>query len=230
MTIEVRTAAKDSSKRLWSDVVNDVATGTVARLRIPPGKIAGKQVNWRARATTGRATGAWSKWQSAAVPADDVTTAETSSHAAAPPADAFTLLTYWESTDNKLINYRQGYWDRTKDEGFGNVKIKQKHDLDALSAHQMTKHPLRGIVPDPLIMTRYHYLATSYRHKCDGFLWWKECYVAESRNTRTIMDFNRESSKYEGTLGVLTAYCEGMTVCPSWMRASFGAVLLPVPG
>ncbi|MBB5083982.1 Ig-like domain-containing protein [Nonomuraea endophytica] len=220
VTVEVRSAAKSGATLLWSGTAGGVRAGTVARLSIPIGKVTGRTAHWRARV----ATGAWSAWQRATTPANDVVTA------AAPPPDAFALLGSWQSQDGKRINYRKGYWDRARDEGFGNVKIVQKHDLDALSAHQMTKHPHRGIVPDPFIMTRYHYQATAYRHTCSGFLWWRTCKVTESRDTRTIVDFNTESSKYQGTLGVLTAYCEGITVCPPWMKRSFGAVLLPVPG
>ncbi|GAA3618288.1 hypothetical protein GCM10022419_124800 [Nonomuraea rosea] len=232
VTIEVRSAAKENSKLLWSGVVNSVAAGTVARLQIPPGQVTGKQVTWRARATTGGAVGTWSKWQSADVAGDNATTPATSALAVEPPG-AFDLMTYWDSQDGKRINYRKGYWDMARDEGFGNVKIVQKHDLNVMSAHQMTKHPHRGIAPDSFIMTRYHYLATAYRHECDGFLWWKECYVSEKRDTRTVVDFNTQSSKYQGTFGVVTAFCEtrnNQWLCPPWMKHSFGAVLLPVPG
>ncbi|MGW0586172.1 DNRLRE domain-containing protein [Streptosporangium sp. NPDC002607] len=230
VTVEVRAEGRNGSKLLWSGVVNDVAAGKVAHLRIPPGKVTGGQVHWRARATTGGVAGAWSKWQSVAVAKDNVTTRAVA--AAVEPPGSFDLLTHWQSKDGKRINYRKGYWDRSRDEGFGSIKIAQKHDLTAMSAHQMTKHPHRGIVPDNLIMTRYHYLATAYRHTCSGFLWWKSCKVAESRDTRTVVDFNVQSAKYQGTLGVITAFCEQRNnnpLCPPWMKRSFGAVLLPVP-
>ncbi|MGJ6961549.1 DNRLRE domain-containing protein [Streptosporangium sp. G11] len=228
VTVEVRTAAKDDSPLLWSGVVNDVAADKVAHLQIPSGKVTGKQVHWRARATTGGVAGAWSTWRSATVAENNVTV---KAAAAAEPPGSFNLLTSWQSKDNKKINYRQGYWVSTPtgEKGFGHIKIVNKHNLTSLSAHQMTKHPHRGIARDPERPTRYHYMATAYEHDCDGFLWWKECHVEDTQDARTIVEFNTEPNKYQGTLGVLTAYCDGLTRCPWWMDAEFGRPVLPMP-
>lgn len=53
--------------------------------------------------------------------------------------------------------------------------------------------------------------------------------VVETQNARTIVEFNTEPNKYQGILEVLTAFCEGLTRCPWWMKETFGKRLRPPP-
>ncbi|GAA1008115.1 hypothetical protein Aple_045180 [Acrocarpospora pleiomorpha] len=53
--------------------------------------------------------------------------------------------------------------------------------------------------------------------------------VAESQAVQTIVDFNTESQKYQGTLGVPASFCVGKTWCPNWVSGVFAGPLLPIP-
>ena len=136
---------------------------------------------------------------------------------AAPPSPdgRYDVLWHWWDNQNSLVYYRRGYWNRATDSGFGDVKIRQKHNLDYRVAFVTTRYP----EPHYPIWTggrSYEYRTTVLHVKCSGWWIFRRCRVVERREVVAAVDYRE--LRDGGPFGVVTNYVEGYVYAPSWVK------------
>jgi hypothetical protein len=133
----------------------------------------------------------------------------------------WTILAHWNDKFDQRINYRQGRWDSTKKKGFGDIKIREYHNLNKKVVHASTAHPFYGEGPkdgDPNA-TRWYYddVYTLYNCDSDGY-----CTPVEVSYVKVVVQFAVANAPDGKAVGVLTAFCKqgGVPRCPSWVKQS----------
>ncbi|TGB13763.1 hypothetical protein [Streptomyces sp. MZ04] len=109
---------------------------------------------------------------------------------------------------------RLGYYNKSKDAGFGWTKIKNKHNITKYSAVQaLTKSPNRKKVPK----SKASYSLTAYagKYKCSRGV----CrLVKQYKVTATVNEEHKGGSKYK--FGVVTEHIIGPERAPNWVTKS----------
>ncbi|WP_031165799.1 hypothetical protein [Streptosporangium roseum] len=122
-----------------------------------------------------------------------------------------------EERDGKKVNYRQGFY--TAYDGFGDVKIRQKHNLNMRAVRATTQSKMPGGKRQQLqVPSRWEYDTIAYEVKCDGMLWWRTCKKHSSKRVRAVVSYATEPDEYVGTFGVVTAFCVRVTRCPGYVK------------
>ncbi|GHH70729.1 hypothetical protein GCM10017673_23060 [Streptosporangium violaceochromogenes] len=150
-------------------------------------------------------------------PMSDVPAAKADTMNTAANDERYKLLFVWRERDNKKVYYRQGFY--TVYDGFGDVKIQQKHNLNmrAVRATTQSKMP-GGKRQQTMVPSRWEYDTIAYRVQCDGMLWWRTCKKTESKRVRAVVSYTTDPDVYAGTFGVITAFCLGVTRCPNYVK------------
>jgi hypothetical protein len=138
----------------------------------------------------------------------------------------YALIAKWTAHGGSTAYYRVGYWDplgnNGKGAGWGDLKIREYHNLNKRAVYIVTKHPRPdGNWPQESGDHSWAFVNDVYKEVCyeDG-----TCVETDSDIVRAI-----ESTRPlpDGTtFGVFNAYClEEWPVCPDWVkRAKFNGV------
>ncbi|MFC9764814.1 hypothetical protein [Rhodococcus jostii] len=124
---------------------------------------------------------------------------------------------------------RRGYYDATKDKGFGYDKMVHKHKVTAM-------HVWANVLLDPECgnddhrSTSVNYDAIATREKCDFIVF--ACNVIDNIPLRMGLDYRPDPDDDNNQFGMVTLFCNKsdehgtpLIECPSWIN---GAV--PKPG
>lgn len=135
------------------------------------------------------------------------------------------LVEFWNDRDGKRINLRDGWYVSRTDDGWGQTKMRLKHNLDWEVARTVTRRTTFG-APG-----KYQQLANPWRWnyelpirlvECRGLWPWedhnhKDCKLLDSTRVRVVVDFS--GPKFDGhNTGVITGYCLGRQVCDPWVN------------
>jgi YD repeat-containing protein len=103
----------------------------------------------------------------------------------------------------KTITYRYGYYDSTKDQGFGRAKVLEKHNMWARVVEYIVGSP--GQTNQGGTSGQ----ATAYA--------WNS---ASDTTIKLIASYDTRELRDHRSFGVITAYCVGYTKCPSWVNTA----------
>jgi YD repeat-containing protein len=106
----------------------------------------------------------------------------------------------------KTITYRYGYYDSAKDQGFGRAKVLQKHNMWAR-------------VVEYIVATKGQKNAGGSAGKATAYAIHVGADGSHTQVTLYAVYDTRELSDHR-SFGVVTAYCDGYTKCPSWVNTA----------
>lgn len=110
------------------------------------------------------------------------------------------VIASWNDHGGRLVNARQA----------AVTKISTKHGVTSLGPVKLaTRLPTGGT--SVLSGTSRTYLSNLQWRVCNGW----SCPVKASVKFKVVVDFRSVSG---GTFGLVTGYCVGMTVCPTWVN------------
>jgi len=150
---------------------------------------------------------------------------------AAPPSIDYQAAVLRQVNDNhgRQVLLRRGYYDAAVNQGFGYDKMDKKHNLsDAGVALAVVNNPGQsGIQHGPdsdddaaagSAGDRWWYRGVWQHRQCTADH--RECTgPLEQIVVRVIVEFEPwASAPQHGEIGLITAYCEGMTRCPDWIN------------
>ncbi|MFI2366301.1 hypothetical protein [Promicromonospora sp. NPDC019610] len=132
---------------------------------------------------------------------------------AAPKADPnnpYQIVATWNDNTGKALSMRWG------SPSWGWLKVSNKHNLTTAAARTTTKHPESRVVESP---SAIRYRTPVHRVECAvGRI---GCRIVETRTVRVIANPIRLTDGK--AKGVITAYCEGVTWCPNWVKNAVNA-------
>lgn len=135
--------------------------------------------------------------------------------------DRYNSIEEWNDVDDWASHMRLGWWNGG-DRGFGLEKIQQKHNLDTRIAKSVTQRPRGYLVGSPEKNPEngesYEYFGNFVKIECSPVA----CLpfpTIDTEEVRVVHDFRNLSDGRP--FGVVTAYCVGKEVCPSWVKESY---------
>ncbi|MEU4541126.1 DNRLRE domain-containing protein [Streptosporangium sp. NPDC023825] len=136
--------------------------------------------------------------------------------------DRDTVLATWSERDGKKVYYRKGFYDINRDDGFGDTKIRLKHNLNQRAVVSATKNPIPGQqgktqqFRNPM---RWDYLAVFHLNSCEGFWFFQNCKIHDTMNVQVVVDYTRKGAPTaDATIGVITAFCIKSNWCDDWVK------------
>ena len=142
-------------------------------------------------------------------------------NAAQPPKGYPTQKIMYTVKDKTGYSYpvRLGFFDSSKNVGFGKDKAYYKHNIKNASS-------VRYVVGAPTVEVykkQYTYFAYANKYVCTD----RGCEVVDSRRVRAVMERASMAKKHNwpvnGRLGLMTIYCDNPDKawkCPSWADAA----------
>lgn len=128
---------------------------------------------------------------------------------AAPPGSYDVLDTWFPAYNGGKIYYRRGYYDGTT--GFGDAKIRLKHNLNKRIVKGVTQHPVSK--PEFISGYKWNYDGLVILVKCNSL----GCWVADARQVKAVVDFR--SLGNGTTMGAVNAFCvQTGNWCPDWVK------------
>lgn len=123
-----------------------------------------------------------------------------------------TVYASFKDARGTYVELRKGSWDGLR--GFGWEKINRKHGIHKYSTVGFTIKNPAGPVKEG---SQRRYTAYANEKVCRN----GTCKYVDSIEVRTIVETAYKTTYYgvrvNDTLGVMTTYCIGYTVCPSWV-------------
>ncbi|GAA5226981.1 hypothetical protein GCM10025778_15140 [Paeniglutamicibacter antarcticus] len=110
----------------------------------------------------------------------------------------------WKDNAGKTVNLRSNV----------NTKIVNKHNLTWKVARTTTKYPARKSFQSG---TSWRFETPVYRVTCSGVWIFRKCKVAQTVTVRAAVDYRTNTSDGR-PYGVVTTYCLGYTLCPSFVK------------
>lgn len=110
----------------------------------------------------------------------------------------------WKDYRNRVVNLRTDV----------NHKIYYKHNVNWKVARTTTKYPQSVKNPSG---TRWEYRTPVNKVTCTGAGFFSNCRVTATVTVLAVVDF-RILSHDKKSKGVVTTYCPGSTLCPSWVK------------
>lgn len=126
------------------------------------------------------------------------------------PNDPYQIVATWNDNTGKALSMRWG------SASWGWLKVSNKHNLTTAAARTTTKHPESRVVEGPS--------AIRYRtpvHRVECAIGGIGCRIVETKTVRVIANPIRLTDGE--AKGVITAYCEGVTWCPNWVKNAVNA-------
>lgn len=122
------------------------------------------------------------------------------------PNDPYQVMATWNDKKGKKVGMR---WGNSR---WGWTKINNKHNLTTAAVKVTTKYPKTRKVESRSSIV---YTTPVKRVKCYviGNYW---CKVVETKTVKVVMNPMKLNDKRPK--GAITAYCKGVTWCPSWVK------------
>ncbi|TDE29543.1 DNRLRE domain-containing protein [Nonomuraea mesophila] len=110
-------------------------------------------------------------------PTGDVQSPQPSPSSSTTADDRDTVLTIWKERDGKRVYYRKGFYNSTLDDGFGDTKVRLKHNLSqrAVAATTIYPRPNSGKTQQLGNAMRWNYVTDVHLKSCEGFWLWQDC-------------------------------------------------------
>jgi hypothetical protein len=126
------------------------------------------------------------------------------------PNNPYQIVATWNDNTGKALSMRWG------SASWGWLKVSNKHNLTTAAARTTTKYPESRVVESA---SAIRYRTPVHRVECalGGFA----CRIVETKTVRVIANPIRLTDGE--AKGVITAYCEGVTWCPSWVKDAVNA-------
>ncbi|WP_157236712.1 hypothetical protein [Promicromonospora sukumoe] len=126
------------------------------------------------------------------------------------PNSPYQVVATWNDNTGRALAMRWG------SASWGWLKVSNKHNLTTAAARTTTKHPESRVVESP---SAIRYRTPVHRVECSpGGI---ACRVVETKTVRVIANPIRLTDGE--AKGVITAYCEGVTWCPNWVKNAVNA-------
>ncbi|WP_157270458.1 hypothetical protein [Paraoerskovia marina] len=129
---------------------------------------------------------------------------------AADPNNPYQIMATWSDSKGRALAMRWG------SSSWGWLKVNNKHNLTTAAVRTTTKYPKERKVESA---SSIRYRTPVHRVECK--LWGLSCKVVETKTVRVVANPTKLSDGK--AKGIITAYCEGVTWCPNWVKNAINA-------